>query len=427
MTNQKRELFAAAIAAEITPPIGARMEGYSARKNPSNDVHDPLYASLLVLKSHDSAIAFITLDLIAVTLSFTNRLRAALSPLLGVAEDCILVAASHTHSGPAGFLGKIPLLSPDEDLQLQESVLQRVIGAGIWAKNHLQPAQVGMGQGWVHGIGSNRNDPINGLSDDEVNILRVDRIDGQPLAVLMNYGCHPTVLGPDNLALSADYPGAARAELKKIYPGTIFLFTNGATGDVSTRFDRRGQGFDEVERIGGILAGEVLKQMQLVNPIPEAALSGRISPVKLALRPLPSLEDAQSQLNQLQTELDNMRQAKRPHGEIRKAVTKVEGAQVQLARIQENSGAAFVDTQVQVLRIEPLAFLTIPGEPFASTVLAIKAESPANPTVVVSYANDYRGYLPDAASITAETYEALTSPFDETAASQLTQAAMALL
>jgi hypothetical protein len=46
---------------------------------------------------------------------------------------------------------------------------------------------------------------------------------------------------------------------------------------------------------------------------------------------------------------------------------------------------------------------------------------------VVSYANDYRGYFPDAASITAGTYEALTSPYDESAARQLAQAALALL
>ncbi len=427
MTSQTEKLLAAVMPVEITPPIGVRMEGYGARIGPSNDVHDPLYATLLVLKSGSSGIAIVSFDLIAVTLAFTNRLRTALSPILGIQEQGILVAATHTHSGPAGFLGRIPLLSPEEDPLLQEIALRRVIGAGIWASQHLQPAQLAIGLGHVQGIGLNRNDPANGLADDQVTILRVDDADGKSLAVLMNFGCHPTVLGSNNLAISADYPGAARAELRKIYPCTTFLFTNGATGDVSTRFTRRGQGFDEVARLGRILAGEVLKQLQLVTPVQEVTLSGLVRPLKLAQRPLPSLEIAQAQLDLQQVELANLRQANRPHGEIRKAITGVEGAQVQLARIQAGANVAFVETEVQLIRIGPLALLALPGEPFASTVLAIKAKSPIHPTAVVSYGNDYRGYFPDAASIAAGTYEALTSPFDETAADQLALACLALV
>ena len=427
MTIQPEKLLAAVMAVEITPPIGVRLEGYGVRKDPSIDVHDPLFATLLVLKSGNTGVAIVTFDLIAVNLAFTTRVRTALSPVLGIPAESILVAATHTHAGPAGFLGRVPLLSPDEDPFLQENVLRRVVGAASWANHHLQPAQLGVGQGQVQGIGSNRNDPVNGQADDQVTILRVDGADGKPLAVLMNYGCHPTVLGPNNLAISADYPGAARAALTKIYPHTAFLFVNGATGDVSTRFTRRGQDFDEVERVGRILAGEVLKQMQVITPLQDATLSSRVSPLKLSLRPLPSAETAENQLNQLSAELERMRSANAPHGEIRKAVTRMEGAQVQLARAQSSGGETSVDTQVQVLRIGPLALLTLPGEPFASTVLKIKAQSPVHPTAIVSYGNDYRGYFPDTAAIKAETYEALTSPFNETAADRLAQAGLALL
>ncbi len=427
MMSQIDKLQAAVMPVEITPPIGVRMEGYGAREGPSNDVHDPLFATLLVLKAGKSGIAVLTLDLVAIELAFTSRLRAALSPILGIQEQCILVAASHTHSGPAGFAGLVPLLSFDEDPILQEIVLRQVAGAATWVNHHLQPAQLGVGQGQVLGIGLNRNDPVNGPRDDEVTILRVDYVNGKPLAILMNYGCHPTVLGPTNLAISADYPGAARAELRKIYPRTAFLFTNGATGDVSTRFTRRGQGFDEVERVGRILAGEVLKQMQLITPVQEAALSGQISQVKLTLRPMPSIETAQSQLSQLQAELERMRAANEPPGEIRRAVTRVEGAQTQLLRNQSYGNTTSVITQIQLVKIGPLALLALPGEPFASTVLAIKAKSPIHPTAIISLGNGNGGYFPDAASIAAGTYEALDSPYDETAADELTQAGLNLL
>jgi neutral ceramidase len=427
MADQPGTVTAAVLAVDITPPIGTWLDGYGARKGASDDIHDPLHATLFVLKTASAGVALVTFDLVAVTLKFTNRLRAALVPVLEIPPEAILVSASHTHSGPAGFIGRVPMLSSAEDPVLEEIFLRKLSGAAVWAKNHLQPVKLSMGQGEIHDLGRNRNDPTAGLTDYEVGVLRVDDLRGQPLAVLMNYGCHPTVLGPENLAISADYPGAARAALGKIYPGTVFLFTNGATGDVSTRFTRRGQGFGEVERMGNILAGEVLKVMQVVTPIEEVTLSGRVSPLRLALRHFPSAEAAQQKIEQLQAELAAMRAAGLPHGEIRIGVTKLEGAQGQLAMAQVFAGADGVDTQLQVLRIGPLALVALPGEPFTRIVLDIKKQSPVHPTFVVSYGNDYRGYFPDAVSVAAGTYEALISPYNETVGSQLVQAALSSL
>ena len=426
MTGQTGTVSAAVLPLEITPPIGTRMDGYGARKDVSNNIHDPLYATLLLIKTEQGGVALVTMDLLAVTLNFTKKVRAALSPILEIPEDAILVAAIHSHAGPVGFLERVPLLNSMEDPVQQELCLRKLSGAAGWVKSHLQPARLGIGRGEVHDLGRNRNDPAAGLTDFEVGVLRVDDINGQPLAVLMNYGCHPTVLGPDNLSISADYPGAARAALKKIYPGTAFLFTNGASGDVSTRFTRRGQGFAEVERMGNILAGEVLKVMQVVMPMEEVTLSGRIDPVSLALRQFPPVEVAQEKIRQLQADLAQMRAAGLPHGEIRKAVTRLEGAQGQLAMIQAMEGITAMQTQVQLLRIGSMAFVALPGEPFTHLVLEIKKHSPIQPTFVVSYGNDYRGYFPDAGAVAAGTYEALISPYNETIGDQLVQAALTL-
>ncbi|HUH97708.1 MAG TPA: neutral/alkaline non-lysosomal ceramidase N-terminal domain-containing protein [Anaerolineales bacterium] len=417
---------AAALAVDITPPIGTRFDGYGARKEASNDIHDPLFASLLLIRAGGAGAALVTLDLLAVTLNFTSRLRAALAPVLELPESAILVSATHTHSGPAGFLGRVLPLGSQEDPIQQEICLRKLAGAALRAKNHLQPVHLGFGWGQVHDLGGNRNDP-SGPLDVQVGVLRVDDLQHRPLAVLMNYGCHPTVLGPENLAISADFPGAARAALDRIYPGTLFLFTNGASGDVSTRFTRRSQGFAEVERMGNILAGEVLKVMQLVTPVQQVSISSRISPVKLPVRNFPPLEAARKQVEQLQAELARMRAAGLPHGEIRKAVTRLEGAQAQLIMVQSAGDLDTTDTQVQVLRIGPLALAALPGEPFTRLVLEIKDRSPVQPLLVVSYGNDYRGYFPDAASVAAGTYEALFSPYDETASRELVQAALALL
>jgi neutral ceramidase len=427
MTNQSKEIFAGVMPIELTPPIGAYLDGYGARKEPSNDIHDPLFATLLAIKSGDTGVALVTMDLVAVALSFTQRVRAAIAPILGLPQENILVAASHSHAGPVGFLGKAPMLSSAEDPVLQELAIRRLTGAAIWVKDHLQPALISFGQGEVHEIGRNRNDPVNGLTDYEVIVLRVDRASGEPLAVVMNYGCHPTVLGADNLAISADYPGAARASLNKVYPETAFLFANGATGDVSTRFTRRGQGFEEVQRMGNILAGEVLKVMQRTTPMGDVTLSGKITSVNLPYRKFPTVEAAQKQVKEFEADLARQRAAGLPGGEVRKAVTRLEGAQAQLAMANNFYGTTFTESQVQALRIGPLAFLSLPGEPFTQNVKDIKQRSPVHPTAVVSYGNDYCGYFPDAVSVAAGTYESLISPFNETIGEQLTQVAVKLL
>jgi neutral ceramidase len=427
MAAQPGMYYAAVMPVDVTPPIGTYLDGYGARKDPSNDIHDPLFATMLMFKAGDNGVAVVTMDLVGITLSFTEKLKAALSPVLGIPEDAILVSAIHTHAGPVGFMGRVPLLGNVDDPVLQEIYLRKLKGAAVWVKDHLQPVHLGIGRGEIHDIGRNRNDPETGLMDAELGVLRVDDVNGQPLAVLMNYGCHPTVLGPENLAISADYPGAARTALKRIYPGSAFLFTNGASGDVSTRFTRRGQGFAEVERMGNILAGEVLKVMQVVTPVEEVVLSSRVTPVQLTLRHFPPVDVAQKQIETLEAELEQKRAAGLPPGEIRKAVTKLEGAHGQLDMAQSYGDTKTVNTLVQMLRIGPMALVTMPGEPFTHIVLEIKKHSPIHPTFVVSYGNDYRGYFPDAVSVTAGTYEALTSPYDETAGDKLVQTALTLL
>jgi len=46
--------------------------------------------------------------------------------------------------------------------------------------------------------------------DPTLGVIRLDRLSGAPLAVLVNYACHPVVFGPDNPNYSADYPSEMR-------------------------------------------------------------------------------------------------------------------------------------------------------------------------------------------------------------------------
>jgi len=423
----KTQLLAAAVEIDITPPVGIYLDGYAARQGTSQGVHDPLMAQLLLLRAGERQSVIVCLDLIGMGLEFSQQVRQGIKAVIGAPVECILLACSHTHSGPAGFMPPHPGFTTRQDPDLQQMVVRKLCGGAIWVAQRLKPARLGIGRGSLDGIGLNRNDPEHGLVDREVLVLRIDDEAGKPLAVLMNYGCHPTVLGYQNLLFSADYPGAARSTLRQIYPDTVFLYTNGASGDVSTRFTRRDQSFAEVERMGRLLAGEVLKLMQVIRTQPEVELNGRTSPVTLSFRPFPPSEVAQLEIQRLQSELDALKAAGAPHGEIRRATTRVEGATGQALMAQELAGRAANISQIQVLQIDDLGLVGIPGEPFTRTVLDIKRDSPHLFTAVLSYANDNRGYFPDAASIAEGDYEALISPYGAQVAEGLHQAAIALL
>jgi len=420
-------LYASAVEIDITPPVGTGFDGYAARQGNSLGIHDPLLGQLLLLQSGQRKMVLISLDLLGTSLDFTQQVRQGIAEAIEVQVDFTMATCSHTHSGAAGFLPYHPGITSFKDPDLQRLVTRKLVGAAIWAKQLLQPAYLGIDRGSVAGIGLNRNDPEGGLVDQEVIVLRVDNEAGKPIAVMMNFGCHPTVLGYQNLFFSADFPGAARSTLRQIYNETIFLFTNGASGDVSTRFTRRDQSFVEVERMGRLLAGEVLKIMQAIKVQPEVELEARTTALDLKFRPFPSPEDAQIELERFQAELEALKASGSSHGEVRRAITRVEGATGQVLMAKEIAGQSSNSSQMQMLSIGDLGLIGIPGEPFTHTVLDIKEQSPKPLTGVISYANDYQGYFPDALSIEAGSYEALISPYGADVADMLRATATDLL
>ncbi len=421
-TSRSTDVHAGAAEIDITPPIGGRMAGYGARTQVSQGIHDPLHAGLLYFKKESAQMLLICLDLICVDLSFTNRVRAAIQQATGIPANAILLACSHTHSGPDGFMLDMPALKSWPDPELQDMLIRKLSGAARWAQQSARPARLSRGLNRADGIGLNRNDPQSGPSDPQVILLRVDDENGRPLAVLFNFGCHPTIMGYDNLLLSADYPGAAKAALRQHYPDTVFLFTNGAAGDVSTRFTRRSQGFPEVQRMGLILAGAVLSAMQTSHPLPVEQIAAALEPVTLPLRVFPEPAQAEAKLAEQRQNLAKLQAANAPSGEIRKAITRAEGAQGQVVMSKEFAGQTHFETEIQALHIGAMNLIALPGEPFTRTVREIKAMNHF-PVMVISYANDYKGYFPDATSVQQGTYEALTSPYDHTAAEILLETA----
>lgn len=239
---------------EITAPSPHAMAGYAARTKLSTGAHDTLYATAMVLKSDTMSLAIVTLDLHS---GHSARVESEVAKRFGIAN--VLLACSHTHAGPvttapSTYGLQIPDLKFGDDDIWWRSTEDRIITAIGEAASRAVPGRMGVGMGNVY-IGHNRRRVLpdgkvemfwrnaekipTSPVDPEITILRVDGVDGKPRVILINYACHPTVLGPDNLQLSADYVGAMRDYLEKQFPSARVLFANGAIGDINPYFDKQ--------------------------------------------------------------------------------------------------------------------------------------------------------------------------------------------
>ncbi len=412
-------LFGSALLVDITPPIGTSMEGYASRVQPSIGIHDPLFAGLMLLKQADEQVLLISLEQIAISLPVTEKIRAGIAQRLGVDPQQILIACTHTHSGPSGYITRFPMLSDDTDPFMVDLLYRKLIGAAIQLADQLEPVLLELGQDQLFGLGQNRNDAQDKTQDHELLVLVMKSLQGQVKAAWVNFGCHPTILGFDNRLISADFPGAARRALTCHYPQFVWLFMNGASGDISTRFTRRGQNFAEVERAGLLLAGSVLKAIQTAQPLTVDSLQGKSAEIHLPLREFGNVEDARVEAEKFALAYKAMVERGEPAGELRKAMTRVEGAQAQVMMAELYAGKASLDSVIQVIRIGSLILVGLPGEVFTETVLTLKSIGNGRKIAVMGYANDYCGYFPDQKAVNANTYEALVSPFSASVAEVL--------
>jgi hypothetical protein len=268
------------------------------------------------------------------------------------------------------------------------------------------------------------------------------------VVVLADYACHPTVLGHDNLSYSADFPGVARrvaaAGLAAAgSPAPVVAFLQGAAGDASPRFTRRGQSFAEVDRLGGVLGAAITRGSLLGEPV-TAAVPASQSPagpppagsawtdqptvrrttVELPTRIMPTQKQVRDEL--ARTEHDWRAAADPTSPAARIARTRHEGARMLAAR----SNAQLPETlelPISVATLGAIAWVHLPVEPFASYAAAITAASPYPVTRVVGYTDGYFGYLADSAAHASGSYEARASLFDPAAGKLVVDAAVGLL
>jgi len=246
-------LLAGAATADITPrDWQGLMDGYGARRTPSQGVHDPLFARALVLDDGEKACAIAGCDLLGMHSSIAAEVRRRAHESLGIDPDAVLVAATHSHAGPVGLRGGMfSMLDEALAARVADGILQALTSAHAQRR----PAALKLGRAVIDTVSMNRRHP-DWPTDPVLRVLLVDGEDGRPVASLLNFACHATVLNASNLLLSAEFPGAACALVQQ-HTGAPCVYLNGACGNVNPVWMR--QDFDSVERVGQIIGGQALR------------------------------------------------------------------------------------------------------------------------------------------------------------------------
>ena len=204
-----------------------------------------LLATVLVLANGPVEAALVDVDFCVVGRDLADPIRQAVADLCGIPFAHVRLSYTHTHSGP--MLGPSWMTEGEELIgPYVASLAGRIAGAAWDAKRRLRPARVAAGSG-SSDIVVNRRLKLptgrvvagrnwDGFADREVKVVRIDDVDERPLAVIVHYGCHPTIMGQPNRLITPDYPGVVRQVVESA-TGATCLFLQGAAGNVHAIVD----------------------------------------------------------------------------------------------------------------------------------------------------------------------------------------------
>jgi hypothetical protein len=390
----------------ITPPVGIPLIGSYGK--PSDNVLDELYARALVLDDGTNAVAIVSCDLLYTPLEeIAGPVRRIITEKTGIPEQNILICATHTHSGPEVFTkskfmtaGEAP--PPAIDRSYLDTLVKEIAGSAMIAYKDMRQVKIGATKGQAPEIVYNRrlrnNDglvkmaftlpaevrvtrtivvepggdvrttfilPDNktewkfGPVDPEVCVLRVENMDGDILASLVNFGCHPVTIYPHlSTAISADYPAYVASVVEEA-EGGLCLFTLGLAGD-AVPFDR---GVIPRRQLGRAVGGEAVGRLQFVTTSGDVTIKALKKEVVFPAKKPPS---------------PNSNADKTPE---------------------------HVTSEIQVLRLGDIYIVGLPGEVLVEVGLAIKKRAGLDNLFIVTLSNDAIGYVCHGAAYDEGGYE----------------------
>lgn len=252
--------FRAAIAVRnVTPDTLLPVSGGVGPSKGVKQKIGELTVRALVIENGETRVAICSTDFLGFPGVLCKSVRAQVS---GIAPENILIGATHTHSAPDcyGFTDKSG--KTGTDIEYLSSVCTKLADAITEAVDKLQPACIKIATGRAQGkIAFNYY--AEQLYDPRCDVIQVLDAKGKPFATLVNYACHPEIIGADQGILCPDFVGPLYDRIKERGGGTG-IFMNGALGGMVTADCRGPDGkdirtWDECIRIGYLLADESLR------------------------------------------------------------------------------------------------------------------------------------------------------------------------
>ena len=384
-------LRAGAAKVEITPNLkefpSTSLGGFGERQGkPAQGVHDALYAHAVVLESGGARVALVSTDLLVIPGGMKEAVVKKVADL-GFSGDTVLLAATHTHSAPEGMdpggdawptaFGKFNRGLLDWTVaQIAESIRRAVAS--------LQPAEVGFAAARLEGLNRNRRQTGEERVDSTMTVMKVVGPGAKPIAVVVNFAAHPTIMGGSNFLISADWPGAMTQALEKRMGAGVAAFFNGAQGD-QTHAGDFGSGWERVERYGTALAEKAWQLAQGAKTSGDVALRAHAITWDL------------------------------PEQRLSPAFLATTGQEY--GAMAEQAGkllAALFPKQVrlQAVRVGDAVLMAVPGEEIAELGLAMRANASAagaKDAMVIGLSNTYIGYILSPKQYELGGYEAGTS------------------
>jgi len=337
-------------------------------------IHDDLFVRALALCTPGQTLFLCSLDLIGFfRQDIQEIIRRVCDHLTGLLKPEILIASLHPHDGPdtMGLWGPDDHTSGVDPLYLAEvkgKAVQTILSA-LSAATKESPAMKSICLS-VPGLARNARNPE--ILDDELTALQFLDEGGQLLVSLFDFPCHPEVLWEHNTRISADYVGYLRQEVEAA-TGAPCIFFSGALGGMMTP-DVKDHSFTEAERIGRALAKAGLDALGNAAGLPVTEISVRKHTISVKLTNI---------LYKFAFRRKLLPDARDPHGRI--------------------------TSEVNLIKIGPAWFATIPGELLPKLGLTLKEKMKAAGALVpgvICLANDELGYI-----LPAEDFHFPLNPF----------------
>jgi len=383
----------------ITPPAGVVLEGYACRKGVAIGIHDDLFVSCVTFEAKNDVFSFLSFDLIGIPNCIVPSLQKIVSDALGITEDHILLAATHTHSGPA-VLG---LQEGNELNKLWLEILPKYVETSAKQSTYnMRKCHLKVGSTEEKFVGKNRRKP-GGITDPTLTILSfIDDETDELKAMMVNYACHATILDNTNLLITSDYIHWVRETIKKYHPGVTVLFFNGAEGDVNIGYSAERslmgepvqieRNFKMAEKMGKIVGFDALSVFEKAGKVEDhGKSSSKMVKIEVPVRKGRSVGELKRLINSCDDDLEKF-------------------FLEQELEVVRNFPDRVV-LPLQLIRLPSLTMFCLPVEPFTKIGLELRKMSQTPENMVVGLANGWYGYLPTPDEFDLGGYETKLGPW----------------